>query len=444
VTLTDGDRLTLGPAARLLTLAGGDAGLLATYPQIDPPAPLRVRLSAGEAPLNVPSSRLSVVTDEAERVTIYLPALRLAAGSEQVFWVTETGASFYGSAEQTHIDRDRLARDLPLPWRLPPGYRLEAATPALQLPTSLAFVADPGADPAAPRYYVTELYGRIKVVSNDGRVAIFAQRLLNLNPSGDFPGTGELGVIGVCLSPTSRDVYATMVYRDRANNLRNKIVRLVSADGLTAERIDDILVARPGQGLARASHQIQQCSFGPDGKLYVFVADGPVPANAQDDTSLGGKVLRLNPDGSAPTDNPFYDPAQPTAPISYQWTKGHRNAFGMAWRPSDGSLYLSENGPNVDRLVRVVAGLWRDGTDDSMQTYALLAGGALVASRADLCRGSGRAGTVAHPGGTAPGRLGRAGLRPRPTAGGQGDPGLYPHADRRDRRCAVNLRPLYR
>ena len=66
-------------------------------------------------------------------------------------------------------------------------------------------------------------------------------------------------------------------------------------------------------------------------------------------------MLRLNPDGSAPPDNPKYDPANPTAPISYQYTKGQRNAFGMAWRPADGQLYLTENGPNVDRLVQVDA-----------------------------------------------------------------------------------------
>ena len=137
-----------------------------------------------------------------------------------------------------------------------------------------------------------------------------------------------------------------LVQPRRAGPLRNKIVRLRSDDGLTAVAVEEIPGrSRPGRGRARPSHQIQQCSFGPDGKLYVFVADGPSPPVAADDGTFNGKVLRLNPDGTAPPDNPKYDPANPTAPISYQYTKGHRNAFGMAWRPSTGQLYLTENGP---------------------------------------------------------------------------------------------------
>jgi glucose/arabinose dehydrogenase len=376
IALPAGARLTLeAGGAPLLTLAGDAAGLVATpHPALAEPAALRLRLTAGAAPTRLPGSRLSVVTDAAEPLTIYLPALALEAGDVRVLWVTETGATFYGQPDQHHLDRAHLARDVPLPWQLPPGYRLEAVTPALQLPTSLAFVERPGADPAAPRFYVTELYGRIKVVTNDGRVFTFANDLLNINPPPEFPGFGEKGLIGVCLPPTGRDVYATMIFRDRHDSLlRNKVVRIASADGLDGEEVEEILVAKPDEGLASYSHQIQQCSFGPDGKLYVFVADGPDPAAAQDDRTFGGKVLRLNPDGSAPPDNPRYDPANPAAPLSYQYTKGQRNAFGMAWRLADGSMYLSENGPDVDRLVRVVAGRnygW-DGTNASMRTHAL-------------------------------------------------------------------------
>jgi hypothetical protein len=93
-----------------------------------------------------------------------------------------------------------------------------------------------------------------------------------------------------------------------------------------ARRADDRRRRRhPGgreeDGRARPSHQIQQCLFGPDGKLYTFVADGTGPRQAASDATYNGKVLRLNPDGTAPTDNPRYDPANPTAPISYS-TKG--------------------------------------------------------------------------------------------------------------------------
>ena len=377
ISLPAGGRLLVetGAGTPVLTLAGTADGLLATAgARLPAPAPLRLHLRApaGSA-LQLPSSRLSLVTDAAERLTIYLPTLALGADQSQVLWVTETGATFYGLPEQTEPAREHLARDVPLPWTLPAGYRLEAASGAFQLPTSLAFVADPGSDPAAPRFYVTELYGRIKVVTNDGRVFNFAEDLLNFNPSEHFVGSGELGVIGICLPPAGRDVYATTIFRAGDGLLRNRIIRLRSNDGLTATGLDEILVVGANQGNARSSHQVQQCSFGPDGKLYVFMADGPNPAAAQNDGTFNGKVLRLNPDGTAPTDNPRYTPANLTAPRAYQYSKGHRNAFGMTWRPSTGQLYLAENGPSTDRLVQIVPGRnygW-DGTDQSMVTEAL-------------------------------------------------------------------------
>ena len=368
-------RLESAAGAALLTLAPGAGGLLAMPGALlAQPSALRLRLLApADADLSLPASRLSVVSAHAERLTLYLPMLMLAPGAEQVLWVNETGATFYGDRDQTDFNRGRLARDTPLPWRLEPGYRLEAVSAALRLPVSLAFLDAPGDDPAAPRFYVSELHGQIKVVTNDGRVQTFADNLLNFAPTEEFPGSGEQGVIGLCIPPGGRDVYATMVRRDEQGLYRIKIVRFRSDDGLIADAVEDVLVASGPQGRVRPSHQIQQCSFGPDGKLYTFVADGTGPRQAADDGTFNGKVLRLNPDGSAPPDNPRYDPANPTAPISYQYTKGQRNAFGMAWRPSTGQLYLTENGPNVDRLVRVTPGLdygW-DGSDESMRTNAI-------------------------------------------------------------------------
>jgi glucose/arabinose dehydrogenase len=375
VGLAAGARVELRSLAgvSLLRLAGdGDGVAATTEPILSEIAVIRLHVAAGETALQLPPSRLSVVTDHAERLTIFLPALALAPGREQILWLADTGATFYHEAGRDALPFDRLARDVPIPWQVEPGYEVEAVSAALQLPTSLAFVPNPSPDPGAARFYVTELHGRIKVVTNDGRVLNFAEGLLNFDPSGDFPGSGEVGVIGVCLQPGSRDVYATLVH-EADRYLRIRIVRIRTEDGLTATGVETVLAGRSDQGYVRYSHQIQQCSFGPDGKLYTFVADGTGPRQAADDGTFNGKVLRLNPDGSAPPDNPRYDPANPTAPISYQYTKGQRNAFGMAWRPSDGRLYLTENGPNVDRLVRVTPGLnygW-DGSDQSMTTNAL-------------------------------------------------------------------------
>jgi len=91
---------------------------------------------------------------------------------------------------------------------------------------------------------------------------------------------------------------------------------------------------------AGAYHNGCRLKFGPDGKLYATAGDGasdrPGGRAAQSLESLGGKVLRLNPDGSLPNDNPF--------PKSYVWSYGHRNQQGLAFQPQTGRLFATEHG----------------------------------------------------------------------------------------------------
>lgn len=86
-------------------------------------------------------------------------------------------------------------------------------------------------------------------------------------------------------------------------------------------------------------------SFGPDGKLYISTGDARDEASSQDLKSLAGKVLRINPDGSIPDDNPYKG-----SPV---WSIGHRNVFGMAF-DSKGDLYITENGTNRDDEINII------------------------------------------------------------------------------------------
>jgi hypothetical protein len=173
IALPAGSRLAIedGQGTALLTLTGGDGLTVVPGPFLAEPNVLRLHLVAPPgAAVDLPSSRLTFILVEpggARRQTVYLPALMVAAGADRVLWVTETGATFYGVAEETHATRERLARDTTIPWEVEPGYRLEAVVASLQLPTSLAFVDDPGADPAAPRFYLTEIYCRKQVVTKE-------------------------------------------------------------------------------------------------------------------------------------------------------------------------------------------------------------------------------------------------------------------------------------
>jgi len=230
-------------------------------------------------------------------------------------------------------------------WWVFPGFEIELVATGLDLPVNLAFVPDPGQDAKAPLLYVTELYGQIKVITNDWTVHTYATELLNYAPDHQFPGSGESGVTGICVEPKTGDLFVSMIYA-ADGEIKAKVARLSSNNGLNMDLmetiIDDIF------STTRA-HQIQAVSIGFDGKLYVNVADGGDSERAQDDDDLRGKILRMNLDGTVPDDNPRSG--------SYVYAKGFRNPFGAAWRKSDRSLYVSINGPDRDDvIVRVEPG----------------------------------------------------------------------------------------
>lgn len=151
---------------------------------------------------------------------------------------------------------------------------------------------------------------------------------------------------------------------------------------------NDAAPTPPGQGdsaqPARGNHDGGVLAFGPDGKLYVMVGDlgrrgalqnlpsGPTPGVTGDDQFGGpnpdnahfsGVILRLNDDGSAPTDNPFFNLGRALggeigANVERIFAYGIRNSFGMAFDPLSGDLWQQENGEDAfDEINRVEAGM---------------------------------------------------------------------------------------
>lgn len=360
----------------LLSVTGGAGGN-----QIVNPAALaehvavRARLVAGGQVLTLPETDVAFTDHEGEDRTVLLPAVSLGAGQVGYYWIAANGSTYVGTAAQTQPDFTTLARGTAVPWTIAqPGYKVEVVATGLQLPTNIAIVGNPGAAADAPVMYVTELYGTIRVVRKNGTVGTYATGLLNFNPTGAFPGSGEQGVTGIVHDPVSGDVFAAMLYDAAPPNGNHypKVVRFHSNDGgqtaATQTVIRDMVGETQGQ-----SHQISNCSIGPDGKLYVHLGDGFTTATAQNLDSYRGKVLRMNLDGTAPTDNPFYNAGNGINARDYVFAYGFRNPFGGAWRDADGRHYEVENGPSVDRMARVNVGqnyLW-DGSDASMANFAL-------------------------------------------------------------------------
>lgn len=379
------------PSLRLETAMGGllleIRGEDGTHNHIENPdglgehAPLRLRISAGSSasPLALPESDLTFHSHEGEAHTVYLPALSVQPGAaNDVFlWIASSGATYYGDGSQTSPVFAQLARGTETPWiALQPGYRIEVVASGFRLPVNIAFVPNPGNSPESALYYVTELYGSIKVVRRDGVVGTYATHLLNFNPTGLFPGSGEQGVTGIAVDPVNGDVYAGMLYSsvEGVENVPHypKVVRFTSTDGgltaATQTTILDMVGETQGQ-----SHQISSMSFGPDGALYVHMGDGFTASTGQNLGSFRGKILRINRNGTPHPSNPFYNPGDGITARDHVYAYGLRNPFGGAWRALDASLYFAENGPSVDRLSRAVSGrnfLW-NGSDASMGNFAI-------------------------------------------------------------------------
>lgn len=201
----------------------------------------------------------------------------------------------------------------------------EVVASGLEAPWGLAFLPDGGA-------LVSE--------RDSGRVLRVAP---GADPQevGTVPGVdagGEGGLLGLAVSPEfERD---QLVYAYLTGQGDNRIVRFRLGGGQVEVLLDGI----PKAGI----HNGGRIAFGPDRMLYAGTGDAAERGNAQDPGSLGGKILRLRPDGGVPADNP--DPGSPV------WTLGHRNVQGLAW-DGQGRLFATEFGQNrVDEINRIERG----------------------------------------------------------------------------------------
>ncbi|MBY0011960.1 PQQ-dependent sugar dehydrogenase [Paenibacillus typhae] len=202
----------------------------------------------------------------------------------------------------------------------------------LEVPWSIAKAGDV--------LYITERTGSIVKIDNGTAV----KQRVELKK--ELADVSEAGLLGLALDPDFVETglaYAYYTYNDGSGPF-NRIVTLRLEEDAWKE--EDLLLDRIPSG---SVHHGGRLGIGPDGKLYATAGDAGDAEIAQERGSLGGKILRLNLDGSVPEDNPFAD--------SYVYSYGHRNAQGLAWT-DDGVLYASEHGNRShDEINEIEAGL---------------------------------------------------------------------------------------
>lgn len=214
-------------------------------------------------------------------------------------------------------------------------------TTGLTIPWDLAVLPDGSV-------LFTERGGSTKLRRTNGSVQTVAT-----NQSDLFVGS-ESGLMGLTLHPsfaTNRTYYTCQAYKGAGTSpVDIRVLRWVlAANGTSASRSGSPVLT--GIPITTGQHGGCRLRNAPDGTLHIGTGDaitGPAPQSL---TSLGGKTLRVNRNGTAPTNNPFYSRG---GRARFIYTYGHRNVQGLALRPGTSQMWSAEHGPDVDDEVNLL------------------------------------------------------------------------------------------
>ena len=214
---------------------------------------------------------------------------------------------------------------------LPSGFTESIVASGIASPTSMAFAPD-------GRLFVTQQNGALRVIKNG---ALLATPFVTV----PVDPQGERGLLGVAFDPnfaTNQFVY--LYYTSTTPSLHNRITRW-TASGDVAAPGSEVSILELNNLSSATNHNGGAIHFGSDGKLYVGVGDNASSANSQSLSNLLGKMLRLNPDGSIPPDNPYFNTANGNNRMI--WATGLRNPFTFAFQPGTGRLHINDVGQNT-------------------------------------------------------------------------------------------------
>ena len=218
-------------------------------------------------------------------------------------------------------------------------FQLEKLATAFTIPTAFAFLPD-------GRMVVAEMGGTIRIMSPPYTQPDFTP-LLTITNVAPLDQAGDVnGVMNVAVDPNFATNHYFYVDYTANSPYRTRLSRFTANATVTGTVPGSELILYQDTANAGADHHAGAIFFGNDGKIYFTTGDEVnTPADAQNLTSPRGKILRINPDGTVPIDNPFYDGSGPN--YDAIWAYGLRNPFRGSYDSPTGRLFIGDVGGNV-------------------------------------------------------------------------------------------------
>ena len=196
------------------------------------------------------------------------------------------------------------------------------------------------------RIFVCLQAGQLRVIKNG---ALLATPFLTLT----VDSSGERGLLGIAFDPNfASNNFIYVYYTVPGSPAHNRVSRFTANGDVVVGNSELILLDLNSLSTA-SNHNGGAIHFGPDGKLYIAVGENANSANSQTLTNLLGKVLRINPDGSMPADNPFFNTA--TGNNRAIWVLGLRNPFRNSFDRLNGNLRIADVGQDTREELDLIA-----------------------------------------------------------------------------------------
>ena len=210
---------------------------------------------------------------------------------------------------------------------LPPGF-VEVTTAGLTSPTALAVAPD-------GRIFVAQQGGSLRVIKHG---ALLPSPFVSLS----VDSTGERGLLGVAFDPDFvRNQYVYVYSTTSVAPIHNRVSRFTASGDVALAGSEQVIFELDPLS-TRTNHNGGALHFAPDGTLFIASGENGSGPNAQSLANVLGKILRINADGSIPTDNPFWGTAAGSNRAI--WALGLRNPYTFAFQPGTGRIFINDVG----------------------------------------------------------------------------------------------------